>query len=1130
MYITQLLPQQTSSIGRLDESVLLEDPVYRGAKSAARVIVEYKMTEKQILDLFASTEQELTNKDTGANRTFLGKGKDLGAKGLAAVGGLVSKTVNAIQTSTPIQAVDVAYDQATDALADMVGGQDGRIMGAIKKYRMLAKEYPKTAGLAKAALVTIAGLATGGAGAPAMAAFIYGLDSAIKGERASDIALKAGTAAAMAWGAQKIAGAFQGGDTASGVTRTSEIPYEVQRTGLTGDYGMPTYNIIPGSGGAASGAASGGYSIPGGDNIFGQAAFDQDFATATGGAIDEPLKQGITVRCPLGSCNGNVWQVQPGQSITDIADQIGVTSEQIARLNPELVGLGELTQYTVKANDILSKIALDNKVEIREILGLNPQLAQLQGASAGQLANPDVLKPGMELVLPPPHQGPLNIYAGMSGTSADTMAQIGMGNMPDSAISQAMAGKTQTGPKLLGGPAAGDAGATDAASAVTAPQTIDYAKPGPMSTDSMGTKLEYGIPVNDKGAFVPPNPSLPADELAKQTAAYDSWKADYIKRFPNAIQLPDGSMQGIKPGLAPMYPGMASGLPPGLTPKAGVLPESVYKTVKLKTLPANQLIDQRLTKLSWALNESIGRPQGQTVHLTSLGTYTVFENIQRLAELDKKKPLSPEEQARLVRQQKVMQLTGGRGLTAGGTDTKDGFVQDGTLNATIDDPDDPTGEGPGIQVKFDKDYNLISSSKPIPGFEVGAPTPTTTPPSGDFKSGSGEFTPLLSPAQLAAKSKSNQPSRFQSGPGDPTPLLSPAQLAAKSGPPDLYRPDAPEAPVTPADPSTKSAFGRGLDWMDRATKKVGGALGNFGHQLTTKITKEKLKKEWFQIGKPSDSAELSAFLVKQGVPQEAINAVYSKMGIPLATPTPAPAPKNTNPTPTPAPAPINRSGIGRTSGSTEVASGLINPETKKPYTYQELRAMGSEPSTAPTTPSTTPTVAPVGYDAKNVMKLPGMEKYAKRAAAPAKTANFGVPNAYGKTTTTVKPMTGIPGVKTVTAPAAPAAPVAPGVPTAPTMKIGGQALNPKNPADKKIIDKVQAQAEKVAEALENPVAKMLDLVETKEDVRQIKNFIDQTFVKYGVIGESAFAVRNQLIEHVTHVGAQRRREFARKNS
>jgi hypothetical protein len=166
------------------------------------------------------------------------------------------------------------------------------------------------------------------------------------------------------------------------------------------------------------------------------------------------------------------------------------------------------------------------------------------------------------------------------------------------------------------------------------------------------------------------------------------------------------------------------------------------------------------------------------------------------------------------------------------------------------------------------------------------------------------------------------------------------------------------------------------------------------------------------------------------------------------------------------------------------------------------------------------------------MNLPGMEKYAKQPAAPAKTANFGVPNAYSKTTTTVKPMAGVPGAKTATpaAPVAPAAPAAPGVPAAPTMKIGGQALNPKNPADKKIIDKVQAQAEKVAEALEIPVSKMLDLVETKEDVRQIKNFIDQTFVKYGMIGESAFVVRNKLIEHVTHVGAQRRREFARKNS
>ena len=90
-------------------------------------------------------------------------------------------------------------------------------------------------------------------------------------------------------------------------------------------------------------------------------------------------------------------------------------------------------------------------------------------------------------------------------------------------------------------------------------------------------------------------------------------------------------------------------------------------------------------------------------------------------------------------------------------------------------------------------------------------------------------------------------------------------------------------------------------------------------------------------------------------------------------------------------------------------------------------------------------------------------------------------------------------------------------------------MNPSNPADKQIIDKVQAQTAKVAEALKRPVAEMLSMVETKEDVAKIKQFVDQTFVKYGAVSESAFVVRNKLIEHITQVGAQRRREYARKS-
>ena len=69
---------------------------------------------------------------------------------------------------------------------------------------------------------------------------------------------------------------------------------------------------------------------------------------------------------------------------------------------------------------------------------------------------------------------------------------------------------------------------------------------------------------------------------------------------------------------------------------------------------------------------------------------------------------------------------------------------------------------------------------------------------------------------------------------------------------------------------------------------------------------------------------------------------------------------------------------------------------------------------------------------------------------------------------------------------------------------------------------------RIAMALKKPVAEMLQMVETKEDVQRIKQFVDDTFVKHGAVNESAFAVRNQILEHVTQVGAQRRREHSQR--
>ena len=828
---------------RLNESWLMEDANYRNFKKLGSYIAERRMSEKEILQVFADAEAGMTNKGTGANRTMLGRGKDTAMDFAGGVKDAVTGVLNSIQNSVPVAAVDVAYDQATDAIAGMAGGQKGKVMQAIKGYRNLVKEYPKASGFAKAALVAIAGLATGGAGLPAIAGLTYALDSAIRGDKLSSVLGKGAGAAAVTWGGQQVAG------------------------------------------------------------MLGNKAPADDFAAATDAVA--------------GAEGGGTYTVQKGDQLGYIAQANGSTVEQIRAANPTI-----------------------------------------------DFSKP--LKPGMEIELPTagtPGQG--SVWQGYQGN---------------------MYGDKAAGPELLGGPGAGDV-------AQTASAPIDYSKPGPISTDSLGQKLEYGIPVNDKGSFIPPSGNLPADELAKQTAAYNTWKADFMKRWPDATQMPDGSMQGIKPGLAPMYP---SNYTPGMD-TGGLTPKAVQESIKFKTLPADRLIDQKSTVLSWALSESIGR-RSRSVNLTTAGTYTVFENVDRYRKA-------------------IMEKAG------------------------------------------------------VPG----------------------------------------------------------------STRPAFYRPDMPDGPGKPGKPGI---IGKGLNWLDKAAGKVGGALSNFGHQFTTGVTKEKLKMNWHQAGKPSDSDQLAAFLAKQGVPQDVVTGVYGKMGIPY-TPQAEPAKAAaTEPAATPAAA---------KAGGAQRSMPFYgkNPDTEKPWTYDELQAKATagapavpEPTAEPAAKTTQPTSNLPGFNATNVMNLPGMQGAKK--PAPAKTPNFAGPTGYGKTTMSVKPMTGIPGMK---APATPATPKAPTAPKAPGIKYninlpagGGAgvkaAAEPGKLSKDEYIKRIGAPAmpeSRVFNALKKPIAEMLSMVETKEDVARIKQFVDQTFVKYGAVSESAFAVRNRLIEHVTQVGAQRRREFARKS-
>ena len=53
-----------------------------------------------------------------------------------------------------------------------------------------------------------------------------------------------------------------------------------------------------------------------------------------------------------------------------------------------------------------------------------------------------------------------------------------------------------------------------------------------------------------------------------------------------------------------------------------------------------------------------------------------------------------------------------------------------------------------------------------------------------------------------------------------------------------------------------------------------------GHNLTTKVTADKLNTAWEKAGKPTDSDKIAEILKSSGVPEDVMNAVFTKMKIP----------------------------------------------------------------------------------------------------------------------------------------------------------------------------------------------------------------------------------------------------------
>lgn len=90
------------------------------------------------------------------------------------------------------------------------------------------------------------------------------------------------------------------------------------------------------------------------------------------------------------------------------------------------------------------------------------------------------------------------------------------------------------------------------------------------------------------------------------------------------------------------------------------------------------------------------------------------------------------------------------------------------------------------------------------------------------------------------------------------------------------------------------------DSVKSGAKKVAGAVADkvktVGHNLTTKITADKLNKAWKDAGSPTDSNEVAAILRAQGVSDNVISSVYSSLNLPAPAAQPQQANQSTEPT------------------------------------------------------------------------------------------------------------------------------------------------------------------------------------------------------------------------------------------
>jgi LysM repeat protein len=272
---------------------------------------------------------------------------------------------------------------------------------------------------------------------------------------------------------------------------------------------------------------------------------------------------------------------------------------------PNVVPSPDLVTVTAAKGDTLSQIAQANQTSVKALMQANPQIT-----------NPDALMPGTQIQIPEINS---TTYMGGTGTGADTAAKVASGQYDT--VAQAL-GK-QSGVQAAGAKAAAapsSAGPTvdlpsNNPSGITARPSMNVA-PGdyPPAAGAASSSTQSYMNIGGQ-RFIPGEPLS-----SVQMAAVDMAKSMGNPVNPAVQQAYD--LAKAAGGGAKLTGQAAVNAAPGVNFES--IGYTVYK------LPLKEMIDKYTTVRTWALNESLGRKNNRSLHLTEDGVNVVLYNIEKI--------------------------------------------------------------------------------------------------------------------------------------------------------------------------------------------------------------------------------------------------------------------------------------------------------------------------------------------------------------------------------------------------------------------------------------------------------------------------------------------------------------------